>query len=262
MLTGVGATIAPGSQAWNGTWADLVNAPSRISRRATVTVVPPGGSASSSLSRYVPAAWPMTMKPASIASAPSAGDEERLQRRRPGRGVVVAVADQQERRHRRQLPEAVEDEEVVGEDEADHRPGEQHEQAEQSDVGGLGVAEVAPGVGDDEHADAGDEREHQDGEPVEAQVEVDAERRDPRHVARAHVAVDDTWRDGGQPDDGGRRRDGGEGEGERAAAAAASGRDAHSRPIPTTRWSSSRTITTHSWRTSCTVASGPCPREL
>ena len=41
-LTGVGATIAPGSQAWNGICADLVNAPSRISTRATVTASPPG----------------------------------------------------------------------------------------------------------------------------------------------------------------------------------------------------------------------------
>jgi hypothetical protein len=51
-LTGVGAAIAAGSQAWKGNCADFVNAPSRISTRATVTSGPPGaGRAASSLSR-------------------------------------------------------------------------------------------------------------------------------------------------------------------------------------------------------------------
>ena len=30
-LTGVGASMADGSQKWNGTWADLVNAPAKTS---------------------------------------------------------------------------------------------------------------------------------------------------------------------------------------------------------------------------------------
>ncbi len=37
--TGVGAAIAPGSHEWNGTCADFVNAPSRISTIATLTAV-------------------------------------------------------------------------------------------------------------------------------------------------------------------------------------------------------------------------------
>ena len=35
--TGVGAAIAPGSQKWAGTMADLVSAPMRMSTMATVT---------------------------------------------------------------------------------------------------------------------------------------------------------------------------------------------------------------------------------
>ena len=35
--------MAPGSQEWNGTWADLVSAPSSTSTSPTVTVVPDGG---------------------------------------------------------------------------------------------------------------------------------------------------------------------------------------------------------------------------
>jgi hypothetical protein len=48
---GVGATIAPGSQLWNGYWADLVMAPRRTRPSPTATAVPTGGSAMSSLSR-------------------------------------------------------------------------------------------------------------------------------------------------------------------------------------------------------------------
>src|SRR4051794_33908907 len=42
-LTGVGAAMAPGNQAWNGYWADLVNAPTSINSIATVTAVLAGG---------------------------------------------------------------------------------------------------------------------------------------------------------------------------------------------------------------------------
>ena len=41
-LTGVGATIAPGSHAWNGYWADFVIAPTSTRRRPTVTAVSRG----------------------------------------------------------------------------------------------------------------------------------------------------------------------------------------------------------------------------
>ena len=71
MLTGVGAAIAPGSHEWNGTCADFVNAPRRISTMDTVTAVPLGGSSRIADSWYVPAAWPRTMNPPSIARPPS-----------------------------------------------------------------------------------------------------------------------------------------------------------------------------------------------
>ena len=70
-LTGVGATIAPGSQRNVGYCADLVNAPTRIRPRAIPTGGPLGGFATISLMRYVPAACPRTTNPASIASAPA-----------------------------------------------------------------------------------------------------------------------------------------------------------------------------------------------
>ena len=46
-LTGVGATMAPGNQAENGNWADLVKAPSSTSTSPTWTTVPEGGEAAS-----------------------------------------------------------------------------------------------------------------------------------------------------------------------------------------------------------------------
>ncbi len=47
-----------------------------------------------------------------------AGDQERLQGGGPGLGILVVVADEQERRDRRELPEPVQHEQVVGDDEA------------------------------------------------------------------------------------------------------------------------------------------------
>src|SRR2546421_12119677 len=38
--TGVGPSIASGSQVWSGTWADLANAPTRMSRAAATIGVP------------------------------------------------------------------------------------------------------------------------------------------------------------------------------------------------------------------------------
>ena len=35
--TGVGPSIASGSQVWNGTWADLAKAPTQISRQIAIT---------------------------------------------------------------------------------------------------------------------------------------------------------------------------------------------------------------------------------
>ena len=139
----------------------------------------------------MPACWPRTISPASIASAPAPVTSSAWRAAARARGLVVVVADQQERRDRRQLPEPVEDEHVVGEDEAGHRPGEEHEQAEQANVARRRVGEVARRVGDDEHADAGDQHQHQGGEAVEAEGEVDAELGDPLDGLGQHVAVDD-----------------------------------------------------------------------
>ena len=45
VMTGVGAAMAPGSQKWNGAWADFVNAPNRMSSSAACVAGPAGGDA-------------------------------------------------------------------------------------------------------------------------------------------------------------------------------------------------------------------------
>ena len=67
---GVGAAIAPGSQKWNGTSADLLSAPTSISSAPTVARVPVGGSANSSWRDSVPDVCQSATMPTSIARPP------------------------------------------------------------------------------------------------------------------------------------------------------------------------------------------------
>ncbi len=69
--------MAPGSQKWNGTSADLLMAPTRISTTAAATIALPGpvvrvgASARIAEIRYVPAAWPSMIRPTSMARPPA-----------------------------------------------------------------------------------------------------------------------------------------------------------------------------------------------
>ena len=69
-LTGVGATIAPGSHGWNGTWADLVAAAIITSTAPAVAAVPSTGA--SSLISVVSAAPVTSSRPASRTRPPPA----------------------------------------------------------------------------------------------------------------------------------------------------------------------------------------------
>ena len=79
VLTGVGATIAPGSQEWNGIWADFVNAPSRISTRATVTAVPLGRVGEDGAQPVRAGGLAEDDEPGEHGQRAGAGDEQRLQ---------------------------------------------------------------------------------------------------------------------------------------------------------------------------------------
>ena len=145
------------------------------------------------------------------------GDQQRLEGGGSCGGRRRLVPDEEERRDRRQLPEAVEHQEVVGEHQPEHRAGEEHQQTQQPGRRRTVRAEVAVGVGDDQHADAGDEADHDRRETVETQIDAEPELRDPLGVLGEHGVVDDVAQLGQQPPVGRRHRERGEGEGEPTA---------------------------------------------
>jgi hypothetical protein len=108
------------------------------------------------------------------------GDQQRLDSGAPVLPRLAALAHEQERRHRRQLPEQVEGEQVVGEDEPEHRAGEgEQERGAAGGVRGF-LAEVADAVDEDQRADPGDEHDHRQCEARRAGSSGRARAREPR----------------------------------------------------------------------------------
>ena len=132
--------MAPGSHEWNGYCADFVNAPTSTSTRPTVTAVPRRrvGQHLAELERAA-AGHRLPDQHEARQHRQTAGprDQQRLQGGGPGLDRRVVVADEQERRDRRQLPEAEQHDQVVGQDQPEHRAGEQHQQAEQPPLAGA-----------------------------------------------------------------------------------------------------------------------------
>ena len=133
-----------------------------------------------------------------------AGDQQGLQGRGPGPGVGVVVADEEVRRDRRELPERVEEEEVVGDDQADHGAGEQRQQTDQAPHAGPLPGQVPGGVGEHEDADARHDEHHQGREAVDPDVEVEAELGDPGEALLDRLAVEQVGQADGQPEQRGR----------------------------------------------------------
>ncbi len=67
---GVGAAIAPGSQKWKGTRADLLSAPTSISSAAVVASGPFGGASRIADRLRVPLSTPSVTMPTSMARPP------------------------------------------------------------------------------------------------------------------------------------------------------------------------------------------------
>ena len=85
----------------------------------------------------------------------------------------------------------VEDEQVVGLDQSEHRAPEEHQQTgEAAEVGGL-RREVARRVEEHGHADPTDDQRHRGGEPVELEVEGQVESADPSHFLGHRDALGD-----------------------------------------------------------------------
>ena len=92
-----------------------------------------------------------------------------------GGGVFLEVeADEQVGGETDALPADEEEEEVFGQDQDGHEEHEEVEVGEEAPVA-LFVRHVAGGVEMDEEADAGDDGEHDEGEVVDGEGEVDVE---------------------------------------------------------------------------------------
>ena len=115
------------------------------------------------------------------------GDRERHAGALARVGPRVPVADQQERGDARQLPEHREEEQVVGERDAEHRGHEERELAVEP-AGRIALAQVVAGVQDDEQADTEDEDREQRREPVEPERDVQAELGHPIPERRRRLA--------------------------------------------------------------------------
>ena len=142
-----------------------------------------------------------------------ARDEQCLQRGGAGTRISVVVADEQIRRDRGQFPEHEQPDQLVGQDDPEHRAGEQCEQAcEAADTRlrstGLVGREVAERVDADQQPDARDDRDHQECERVEPQIDGDVESAHPGERLGHRLAVDDAGPSGRRPHEhrGGRDR--------------------------------------------------------
>ena len=138
------------------------------------------------------------------------GDQQRLERRGSGGAAVVLDADQQVGGDRRQLPRGEHRDQVVGDDDAEHRPGEQREQtgeAIDAVTAGrtlrwryvVGWGEVVPRVGDDREADPRDDQHHHGAEGVESQGHLDPQLGHPRNGVGDRLAVEQAVEVRGEP---------------------------------------------------------------
>src|SRR5581483_6014965 len=101
--------------------------------------------------------------------------EERLLPRGGVLGLLVPEADQQVRAEPDALPADEEEQQVVGEDEDQHRRREQIQVREEAREAGVAV-HVADGVDVDQEADAGHDERHDGRQRVEAERDVGVER--------------------------------------------------------------------------------------
>ena len=117
--TGVGPSIASGSQVCSGNWADLPTTPASRSRAAASTVParqPVGAAASTSGIEVVPVAASSRTTAEQHAEVADPGHEEGLDRGGAGRRPLAVVADEQVGAGAHDLPADQEQDEVVGVD--------------------------------------------------------------------------------------------------------------------------------------------------
>ena len=115
--------------------------------------------------------------------------EEGLQRRSTRRRTRVSVTDQEVRQDARDLPEHHEHDDVVGEHEAVHRPGECHQNTGEATDAFFRSAEVVPAIDHHEGTDARNDQRHHPSERVHAHRDIDAEAFDPGICLERNLSV-------------------------------------------------------------------------
>ena len=106
-------------------------------------------------------------------------------------GVLVPIADQQKREDAGHFPEDRQQDDVAGQDHAEHRAHEGEEEGEKPRDWILG-RHVITGVEHHEQADAGNEDCEDPGKPVQPQGEIQPELRQPFHIVFQRAAVADS----------------------------------------------------------------------
>ena len=192
--TGVGPAMASGSQVWSGNWPLLPMTPmKRHDRRGEEHAVVGAG------------AERVRVAPADVEAADGeeqdddadhqtdvagAGGEEGLERGAAVGALFPPVADQRERAEADALPPEQHLQRVVGDDEREHRRGEQAEHRVVVRVADV-VLEVRQAVDVHQQRDQGDDEEHHHREAVhaDADAELDAAALPPGEVV--HHGRDD-----------------------------------------------------------------------
>ena len=149
---------------------------------------------------------PEDQHPPDHRKATQAGHGKGHTRALPPFGQVFPVPDQQEGRQRCQLPENEQKQDVVGQNDPDHRPLKQQQVGEKLPHVVV-AAEVVARIGDDQKADTKDQQRKEEPEPVQHQGKVQPQHRhpvDPRH----HDLARQNGRQVGQQSDEGGQRDG------------------------------------------------------
>ena len=186
-LTGVGPSIASGSQVWSGSCADLPIAPTNRSRHRTVIVstrMPakpmvepaiPGAACEDRRDRDGSEDEEGTEDSEAEAEVADAVDDERLERRGIGRRLVVPEADQQVGSETHTFPAEEHLHQAVGRHQHQHREAEQRQIGEEPRLARV-LLHIAPAVEVDEARDGRHDDQHHRGQAVDAKRPVDLER--------------------------------------------------------------------------------------
>ena len=183
-LTGVGPSIASGSQVWRPSCADLPIAPTNSSRHSKVIVstrmpakpmvdpAMPGRRGEDRRDRDGAEHQEGAEDAEREAEIADAVDDERLQRGGVGRGLVVPETDQEVGREPDPFPAEEHLHQAVGGHQHQHGEGEQRQIGEEARLAGV-LGHIAPAVDVDEAGDRRHHHQHHRGQRVDAQRPVD-----------------------------------------------------------------------------------------